>query len=100
MSDKLTPSQYRTLSIIARYPGGQTALLALHWCDRHHQALLKHGYLKLRADPFKTKADMLRGSITARGRKAVASASDRVKAQAKADEQRDHERYVREREAA
>jgi hypothetical protein len=100
MSDKLTPEQYRTLSIIARYPNGQTMLLPLYWRDRHHQALIKRGFLRLRANPFTTKASMLRGSITARGRKAVEQASRLVRAVAKANADRDYERYVREQEVA
>lgn len=96
MSDRLTPTQYRTLRFIADCPKGQTMLIPVHWRGRHHQALLRRGLLNLRADPFKTRAIMLRGRITARGRRAVQSASAAVRARAKADSDRDYEKYVSE----
>jgi hypothetical protein len=99
MMPRLTVEQFRTLEIIARYPGGMTLLLPMYWRDRHHQSMIRRGFLRLRADPFKTKANMLRGRITANGRKAVQSASAAVRAQAKANADRDYEKYMREREA-
>lgn len=95
MSIRLTPTQYRTLSIIARYPNGQTILTAGIWCDRHHQTLLKRGLLRLRADPFKTKASMLHGSITLRGRLAVHQTPIRIRKAAEADAERDYQKYIR-----
>lgn len=89
MTDRLTPNQYRTLEIVAKCPGGQTMLLPIYWRDHHHQSLLKRGMLYLRADPFKTKASMLYGRITARGRKAVRDASESVRAKAQAAAERD-----------
>lgn len=96
MGNRLTPNQFRTLEIIGGYPSGQTMLLPMYWRDRHHQALLRRGLLRVRADPFKTKAHMLRGSITKRGRDAVRGTSQAVRAQAKVDAERDYEKYVRE----
>lgn len=90
MTDILTPRQYRTLSFIATCPKGQTMLMPVYWRDRHHQALLRRGLLRLKADPFKTRASMLYGCITARGRRAVERATDAVKRRAKADEDREH----------
>jgi hypothetical protein len=100
MSMKLTPRQYSTLEFIATCPNGRTLLLPMYWRDRHHQALIKRGFLRLRADPFMTKANMLRGLITAKGRKAVEQTPPLVRAVAKANEDRDYERYVREQEEA
>ena len=100
MRDRLTPAQYRTLSIIAECPGGRTFLIPEIWRDRHHQTLLRRGLLSLRADPFKTKANMLYGGITARGRKAVAGAPAGVRRQAKAAADRDYAKYIAEQEAA
>jgi hypothetical protein len=97
MGERLTPAQYRTLSIIAET--GFTLLLPMYWRDRHHQALLRHDFFRMRSDPFKTKADMLRGWITAKGRRAVESASASVRAKAKADADRDYAKYVAELEA-
>ncbi len=96
MSNRLTPLQYRTLNFIAKGPSGQTMLLPVYWRDRHHQTLLKRGFLRLRADPFKTKANMLRGHITARGRRAVETAAEAVKRRAREDDQRDYEAYIAE----
>src|SRR5258706_15533769 len=95
MSDRLTSAQFRTLDFIATCPRGQTLLLQLWWRDRHHQGLIRRGFLRLRVDPFKTKATMLRGWITAAGRKAVAGASATIRARAKADDDRDYRKYVR-----
>lgn len=97
MSDKLTPAQFNTLEFIAT-GGGVTGLMTYHWRDRHHQSLIRRGLLRMRADPFKTKSDYLYGSITARGRKAVASASAAVRTKAKAASDRDYEKYMRELE--
>lgn len=97
-TNQLTTLQYRTLSIIAKYPDGVTMLLPMYWKDRHHQTLLKRGFLRLRADPFKTKASMLHGRITARGRAAVKTASPSVRARAKEAADRAYARYVRELE--
>lgn len=98
MSAKLTPAQFNTLEFIAT-GGGTTGLMTYHWRNRHHQSLIRKGLLRLRADPFKTKTDYLYGSITAAGRKAVAGASDALRAKAKAASDRDYEKYVRELEA-
>lgn len=95
MSTRLTVYQYRVLEFIAVI--GHTQLLPMHWRDRTHQALIRGGHLRLRADPFKTKAGMLKGWITAKGRKAVASASEAVKAQAKRDADRDYNKFAVER---
>lgn len=95
---KLTVAQFRTLEFIAGCPKGQTFLLPLYWRDRHHQALIRRGLLRIGADPFKTKAHMLRGRITGRGRKAVAAATLALRAAAAAAERRDFEKYVRELE--
>ena len=94
MSDALTPLQFRTLDFIASCPDGHTDLLPLHWRGRHHQQLIRRGFLRLRADPFKTKASMLRGSITVRGRAAVKSASAAVRERAKNDVDRDYAAYA------
>lgn len=96
MTDRLTPAQFRTLEFIAECPRGQTMLLPLYWRDQHHQALLRRGFLRLRADPFKTKAIMLRGRITARGRAAVENASPLIRAVAKANADRDYAKYCAE----
>ncbi len=93
---KLTPTQFRTLEIISKCPGGQTMLLPLYWRGRHHQSLLARGFLRLRSDPFKTKAHMLRGHITAVGRRAVRDATPAVRAQAKKAADRDYAKYARE----
>lgn len=98
MSAKLTPAQFNTLEFIAT-GGGSTGLMTRHWRDRHHQSLIRKGLIRLRTDPFRTKTDYLYGSITAAGRKAVASASASVRAKAKAMEDRDYEKYMRELEA-
>ena len=55
MSSRITPSQFNTLEFINQ-GGGTTHLLPVHWRNRHHQALLRHKFLRLRTDPFKTKA--------------------------------------------
>lgn len=97
MSKKLTPTQFNTLQFIEQ-GGGTTGLMTIYWRDRHHQALLRKGLLRMRTDPFKTKADYLYGSITAAGRKAVAETSATVRAKAKAASDRYYEKYVREME--
>lgn len=95
MVDRLTAAQFNTLQFI-RDGGGKTFLLPMHWRDQHHQALLKRGLLSLRTDPFKTKANMLYGRITARGRKAVSFASAGVREKAKAASERSYAKYVSE----
>lgn len=93
MGIRITPAQFNTLQFIEQ-GGGTTHLLPVHWCDTHHQALLRHKLLRLRTDPFKTRAGMLKGTITAKGRRAVALASDSVRAKAKALSERDYRRYL------
>lgn len=100
MRDKLTPAQYWTLSLVMLYPGGATQLLPLHWRDRHHQSLIRRGFIRLRTDPFKTKAIMLRGEVTLRGKNAVLATPAAVKAEARAAADRHYEKYMRECEAA
>lgn len=98
MKTRLTPAQFNTLQFIAQ-GGGTTHLLPVYWRDRHHQALLRHKLLRLRADPFRTKAGMLKGWITAKGRAAVADASAAVREKAKVLQDRDYERYIADLEA-
>lgn len=100
MASRLTPAQYRTLSYIMLFPDRATLLLPLYWRDRHHQVLIRRGFLQLRADPFKTKAIMLRGRVTVRGCLAVLATPEAVKTQARVAEDRDYEKYMRDREAA
>ena len=80
---RLTAAQYSTLSFYTETKIGKTLMLTSFWRDRHHQALIRHGYLRLRADPFKTRAAFLAGWITGRGKRAVQTASEAVKAQSK-----------------
>lgn len=98
MTTRLTPAQFNTLQFIDQ-GGGTTHLLPIYWRDRHHQALLRHNLLRLRADPFKTKAGMLKGWITARGRAAIVAAPPAVRDKAKALSDRAYERYIADIEA-
>lgn len=98
MSTRITPAQFNTLQFINQ-GGGSTLLLPVYWRDRHHQALLRHKLLRLRTDPFKTNASMLKGWITAKGREAVRSATGSLQDKAKALSDRDYERYMAEIEA-
>lgn len=98
MGNRITPAQFNTLQFIKR-GGGRTGLMTIYWRDRHHQSLLRKGLLRLRTDPFKTKADYLYGSITAAGRKAVANASAAVRDKAKALSDRAYKRYIADIEA-
>lgn len=91
MAERITAEQYSTLSIIAQT--GRTFLLPEHWRNRHYQSLLRRGLLRLRADPFKTKALMLFGSITKRGREAVAGAPQSIRDRAKALQDQDYLDY-------
>jgi hypothetical protein len=100
MADRLTAAQYWTLSLIMLYPGGATRLLPLHWRDRHHQSLIRRGFIRLRTDPFKTKAIMLRGEVTQRGKNAVLATPETVKVEARVAADRHYDKYVRECEAA
>ncbi len=98
MRERLTPTQYRTLRIISECLGGRTFLIPSIWRDRHHQSLIKRKFLCLGADPFKTKANMLHGRITARGREALRLVCKSVVIQAKFDEARDQRAYAAEQE--
>lgn len=98
MSSRITPAQFNTLEFINQ-GGGTTHLLPVYWRDRHHQALLRHKFLRLRTDPFKTKAGMLIGRITAKGRRAVAAATESVRTKAKALSDRNYDRYIADIEA-
>lgn len=98
MSTRITPAQFNTLQFINQ-GGGSTILLPLYWRDRHHQALLRHKLLRLRTDPFKTKASVLKGWITAKGREAMRSAPGSVQDKAKALTDRAYELYIADIEA-
>lgn len=95
MSDRLTPKQYLTLDFISKGTG-ETALLPMHWRDRHHQHLIQRGFLSLRSNPFTTNAHMLKGRITVRGTRALMAATDAVRRKAKALADREYEHYVSE----
>jgi hypothetical protein len=94
MATRLTPAQFLTLDFIER-GGGRTMLLPVYWRDRHHQTMVRGRLLRLRADPFKTKANMLHGSITKLGREAVKGASDAIRAKAKVISDRAYRKYIR-----
>jgi hypothetical protein len=93
MTDRLTPQQFITLEFIATCPKGRTMLHPSWWRDRHHQRLIERGLLRLPTDPFKSKATLLYGSITAKGRKAVSAATANVRAKAKELSDRAFEAY-------
>ena len=93
----MTPHQYITLSAACQC-GGRIMLTPEHWRGRTAQSLIRRGWARLKADPFKTKRSMLFGRITRAGRIAVGnepkSMAKRVDAIIAAQIRADHDRWT------
>ena len=77
----MTPHQYITLSAACAWDG-RIMMTPEHWRARTAQSLIRHGWVRLKADPFKTKRPMLFGRITRAGRDAIGRVPESVQLRA------------------